>query len=488
MTRRHQPALSLSKGLPLWLAAGLAVASPLTARIWVDTQGRAIDAEMIEASDTGVSLRRADGEIFVVPMADLSAADRAYAREQPAYAPDKIGMPGKLPPTPTFAQLNELLGVPLFASDYPGSEAPAEVARRLKLAPEAGTAQFASFRGYFSPGQDVLGRPADTLALNAKGNHPTEFSIEWSDNPLAADPNAYTPAFQRAFDRQLQDDFRAIAQLLTGSLGAPRREIPVAVPVGDLESLAWNWKSHTLRLSHLTARYVSLRVSPAGPAQAKNPGVAPGFPALSEHVTHRSNGDTIIGQVPMFTGGPKHSVDGASLERFWRYNGLEGDRDELEALVDGYADGRSLLWNLAASVGPLLRMQGRQLAPLNLASGPDPTSWPEPLLQAINTGHPILWLVQWSGEFNRITEGYSGERAKVSDWGAWKRRAAAVGSVLLEKGKSELHVCLIIGYNRATGEIAFTDSWDSGDGERWVPLRLARSINTDAWFLEAADR
>lgn len=32
------------------------------------------------------------------------------------------------------------------------------------------------------------------------------------------------------------------------------------------------------------------------------------------------------------------------------------------------------------------------------------------------------------------------------------------------------HICLIIGYNKQTGEIAISDSWGARFAERWVPV------------------
>ena len=38
-----------------------------------------------------------------------------------------------------------------------------------------------------------------------------------------------------------------------------------------------------------------------------------------------------------------------------------------------------------------------------------------------------------------------------------------------EDSSSGGHICLIIGYNKKTGEIAISDSWGPRFAERWVP-------------------
>ena len=62
------------------ILSGLAVlvCARVEARIFTDTQGRTIDAELIDATLTQAKIRRADGQIFDLKLETLSAADRAY--------------------------------------------------------------------------------------------------------------------------------------------------------------------------------------------------------------------------------------------------------------------------------------------------------------------------------------------------------------------------------------------------------------------------
>ncbi|MBC8010736.1 MAG: hypothetical protein H7067_11650, partial [Burkholderiales bacterium] len=44
---------------------------------------------------------------------------------------------------------------------------------------------------------------------------------------------------------------------------------------------------------------------------------------------------------------------------------------------------------------------------------------------------------------------------------------------------------LLIGYNRATGEVAFSDSWGPEFAERWLPAAAARQVSHgQAWVLD----
>ena len=45
------------------------------------------------------------------------------------------------------------------------------------------------------------------------------------------------------------------------------------------------------------------------------------------------------------------------------------------------------------------------------------------------------------------------------------------------------HVCLIIGYNKLTGEVALSDSWGPSFAERWVTCEEAKDVSQDAFYV-----
>lgn len=54
-----------------------------------------------------------------------------------------------------------------------------------------------------------------------------------------------------------------------------------------------------------------------------------------------------------------------------------------------------------------------------------------------------------------------------------KRKAAR----LIKKNLNNGHVCLLIGMNRKTGELATSDSWGPEFAERWITVEEARVIS-----------
>jgi len=45
------------------------------------------------------------------------------------------------------------------------------------------------------------------------------------------------------------------------------------------------------------------------------------------------------------------------------------------------------------------------------------------------------------------------------------------------------HVCMIIGYNEKTGELAVSDSWGPQFAERWITAEEAKVVSQDRFFV-----
>ena len=67
----------------------------------------------------------------------------------------------------------------------------------------------------------------------------------------------------------------------------------------------------------------------------------------------------------------------------------------------------------------------------------------------------------------------------MSDAVAWKKTLAESrkGQKPLQPNRNEGHMCMIIGYNKETGEVAVSDSWGPAFEERWVHGAEATQIS-----------
>jgi hypothetical protein len=72
----------------------------------------------------------------------------------------------------------------------------------------------------------------------------------------------------------------------------------------------------------------------------------------------------------------------------------------------------------------------------------------------------------------------------VTDWEAWASATkSSARNTELSKDVMSGHACLIIGYNKDTGEIAVSDSWGPSYNERWISAEQAEQISQGSIYL-----
>lgn len=134
---------------------------------------------------------------------------------------------------------------------------------------------------------------------------------------------------------------------------------------------------------------------------------------------------------------------------------------------------------MAAGIDRYVRRQGRRLENVQINK-----LTPSALSRYIDEGRPVVWGLYSTDGFNQLSNARTRERADVTDWVAWKKTSATAGKDF-GGGRSGAHACLIIGYNRATNELAFTDSWGPDFAERWVPVEAAQKVSQNEFWVIA---
>jgi hypothetical protein len=472
------------------LAAALALplASLAQPRTWTDRDGRSVEAELVRADATSVVIRRADGREFTLPRERLSAADLAFLDQVPATPPPASTAP---PAPPAWLDpLNRALALPLFTDASLWDDSPADLAERLKLRPESITPGYESWRAYRRPPAPLLGVPAYMLALRSEEGRVAEVSLLFTnrgDDPAFAGLDSFSivPAAKlAAFRASLAGDFEKIRAALASALpkGAELSPSPAQRRANPGELALFTAGDHLLVLQSLPDWHLALRVQPAERAAAPRLSDDQLRQRLRARVTRRENGDVVLNQIPMVDQGPKGYCVPATFERLLRYAGIPADMYDLAATGGtGFGGGTSVA-KLVENLERTVRQHGRRL---DLVRGkPAPTT----LARYFEEGRPVLWSMSSTAAFNQLADAYSEERSSLppdpqslKTWASARRR---LGSTL-EPEPASGHLCLLVGYNRATGELAFSDSWGPRFTERWLPAAAVQALSSgDCWVLD----
>jgi hypothetical protein len=388
----------------------------------------------------------------------------------------------------TFSQLNDAFGLPIWTSDNLWSQSAAESAARLHWPPESQTSHDSSFRLYPKPALQVLSIHPYSLVLygNADGNV-SQLSMVFANlgdsTDLAKDPSMLVDLnTQRDFTEQVEklihQEAKDLNDKFTALLGPPDR-----VAFGEDRNVhRWDWNGQSILLLHPNDEYLILRLVPTDQLESHHSQFLD--PAelrqqLAARVEHRPNGDVIIKDIPMVDQGPKGYCVPATWERDLRYLGIPADMYALAMAANSQVGGGTSLSNMLSGVQAYVQDSNCELETI---SGPVDL---HDLTGKINHGLPIMWSIDVDPRLNAELTLRSLARTEVTDWFAYNAslepfRKAANN---ITRNPNNGHMCMIIGYNSTTRELAISDSWGPEFAERWITVEEAQAISQGKFYL-----
>jgi hypothetical protein len=392
---------------------------------------------------------------------------------------------------PTFEEINTACGAPLFADDNLWDDEADAAAERLKLPEESRTSDQSSFRSYPAAEARFLATRPYSQSLLADAGKASSISMVFAnkgDAMVFASANlGDSDAPPRLADlrenrKAIEADAETLEAALTGLFGSPSTARLGEGRETREKVLRWDWKGHAFLLAAPRGEYVALRVIPS--ASADGGGETRVADAaikerLRARVERRPNGDVILRDMPMVNQGPKGYCVPATWERVMRYMGIPADMYVL-AMAGGTRPGGGTSANdIAWAVRDAVTAAGRRM------DSPSVKLNPESVAKFIDEGLPVMWAMFSTTEFNAAADARMGPRKGMTEPEAWAaslesaRKAAKDWPDDPEAG----HVCMIIGYNEQTGELAVSDSWGPQFAERWITTEEAKAVSQDRFFV-----
>lgn len=488
--------------LTLVLTLATASAQSSEFRTFTNTSGKTIRARLVSATSQQAVIVMENGQQFTLPLTALSAADQAYIK-QAAAAPATIAAAATKPATPfKFTPgpndklepevVNEAVGQGLFAAAALWETSAEEVAQKLGLKPESKTKAASSFRSYTKDDYNLFGAHPYSVAMYAENDKVTNLSLVFANKgdlfsskgggELHFDKN--TPPAEAAMivKKAMDKDLAAITETLTKKLGEPKKERFGEGKVGRMNMQRWDWRGHSILLAEAEGEYVGVQIvtsqfADAGGKMARTSDTIIRAQALT-NLEKRPNGDVVIGDIPMVDQGPKGYCVPATAERAMRYLGVPADMYILaNAGETGFGGGTSVNM-LLQGVARHIRNKGRSF-----------DTWEgemkmRDIARQIDKGVPIMWTLYSTDGFNDTANKRTKERAGMTNAADWKAKITAEAAANpLRKDKETGHVVLIIGYNKETNEIAFSDSWGERYKERWISIDEAQQVSQNYFYV-----
>jgi hypothetical protein len=162
----------------------------------------------------------------------------------------------------------------------------------------------------------------------------------------------------------------------------------------------------------------------------------------------------------------------ATFERLLRYYGIPADMNILAMAGKTDAGGGTSISDLEQATYSAIADAGGAIHPRNFSGSIQQI---KPLIDA---GKPLIFTHVSTEEFNKRVNERMRHRIAVTNWDDWATKflPSMKKGPPLKPDPSCGHVCLIIGYNEKSREIAITDSWGPRYTERWMTEEEARQI------------
>jgi hypothetical protein len=389
---------------------------------------------------------------------------------------------------PSFTEVNEAMGLPLFSATDFWSEEIETVAKRLRWPQESQTSTSASYRLYPRPAQPVFQRKAFSLVLHGEDGSPVSLSLVFAnkgdiDGLIGVGPDARAAEIRRAesraerdYKRLIREDAAALTEALNGLFGPAQNQRLGGSSQTAERAQRWDWNGVSFLLAAPREEYVTLRIVPtAGLDEGGSERIARRDlrEELLNRIERRENGDVILRDIPMVNQGPKGYCVPATWERVLRYMGIPADMYVLAMAGGTQVGGGTVVRDIAQGASQLVTRQGRRIQTERIRLIPSSVA------ASIDRGIPLMWAMFVVEPLNSEITRRSKERQKVTDWTAWQNdlRPHRMAARSIRPDPTGGHVCMIIGYNRETGEIAISDSWGPEFAERWLTLEEAEAIS-----------
>lgn len=405
-------------------------------------------------------------------------------------APSVPSAPGSK--EPTVQEVNEAFGIPLFGAGTLWEENAAVVASRLDWPRESRTSYETSFRRYpytFNAETKVLGIRALCLFLQGVGKGTSRVTILFANkgdvafymSPQDASQQKegqrlnVTDGMIRSFREAMRTEQTALRSALCSLFGNGRLVSLGRFMATREEAMRWDWKGNSFLLVHQPNEYLMLRIIPTreldDPDSSKK-AFSAAKQELTSRVTRRPNGDVIISDLPMVNQGRKGYCVPATFERLLRYYGLPVDMNILAMAGKTEAGGGTSISDLEKATYSVIADAGGAIHPRNFSGSIQEI---KPLIDA---GKPLIFAHYSTEEFNKRVNERMRRRIAVTNWDDWisKFLPSMKKGAPLKPDRLCGHVCLIIGYNEKSREIAITDSWGPASTERWMTEEEARQI------------
>lgn len=464
--------------------------------------GVVIEAKILNYQNGKVKLQRSDGVTFVVSTSIFDQASQLLIEQQAKELSSSSSINSANPSNTSrtaaskipFGKLNDAVGQKLFKDNNLWDDTPDEVSGRLNWPVESATSNSISCRLYAAADYNFLSVRPYSAVFYGSAENVSSFSLVFANKgDCFAAAGVAEEHFKNGsvtndpaeLEKMIERDVETLTEKLEEVLGKGRRQ-NFGQGSAKRKVMRWDWNEHSFLVSIAEGEFVSLSIekSEVADRRGKQSKVADMHirRVHEANVEKRNNGDVVIMNIPMVDQGPKGYCVPATFERCMRYMEIPSDMYLLAMAGNTGLGGGTVIGTLVEAVQQEIWASGRTLKTVD---GFPPFKELEKYLE---DGIPVLWGLHSTQWFNDTANRRTAMR-RSSQSDMWKKVIATADEKVENMARPQrgenLHICIIHGFNKITGEIAFTDSWGPRFTERWISAKEAEHFSSGrCWIIE----
>ncbi len=491
--------MSYTNFIVLTFLCFVSILSAETIQIEQKSSGKKMKVEAVALEKGLLTFKTSTGKTYKLSVdkltqASVKAAKAALDSNESGDSNGSGGEGASDKDTELFKKVNVVIGHELFGDTKSlWTEKGADIAKRLNWRLESIKKNSSSYRLYTSPDYEFIGtHPYCVTLYGGENDFPEQFSLIYANKGDFGSRFGMGPDHFKKMhpDKKLPDsledameiDEKTIAEKLTEILGEPKKQY-YGEKVDKRKVQRWDVLDHSFLLSARENEYVYLLIVPKENADKEGKMEFTKDSELKKlHLTNvrkDENNDVWIDNIPMVNQGPKGYCAPATFERAMRYMLIPADM-YLLATAATTSEGTNT-FQLAEDCKRIVRSKARRIRDLTLKKDFKIKN----LKKYIDKGVPVLWQMRSLVKYNNLATARTIERKSVTDMKAWAKKIQEEADTLKDSLSSDQnhHICMVIGYNEETNEVAVSDSWGPQFEIRWVHVDIAKAVTSRGGFV-----
>ena len=360
--------------------------------------------------------------------------------------------------------INKSIGTNLFGKTSLWEDSPTALQSRLGVKFETTKAGDSEISSVYIKGK-LCGADAREIKVESKNDKISGLKIVFFNKGDFAQSKKWTSSMST----KMRNDAKSIYDKMTALFDKPK--ITKAGDAG-IKTKAYEWISgdSIYQLLYEDKEFIILTIDKKDSSEDESKSSDKVRKKELEKNVEKNDNEDVVVKIPMVNQGGKGYCFPATIERILLYLGVEGiDMHKLADLFKTKAGGGTYLSDTIKPLEKLGRTKGFTVE----TSGIDFSK----ITKNIDDGIPMGWLMFSTSEYNthKTTRTTQRQGKDIKDW---KKSCAREKKLKTKINRDTAHICIILGYNKETKEIAVSDSWGgSEDTIFWVPFNSAKMVS-----------